>query len=950
MAVKESEKTYIECRIFLLGEKNVGKKSFIGRLLNLPSTTIIRNYEAEKDFNKKMEELTKKIEEEEAFMNQSKEDRYKSIKNRNESNTLNNSTTQIKKSSQISESKDSNLKINEKEKQKIQMIRKINSGYKVNFLPSKIAKSKVYHRPPIPEFPSKLFNIFKTKMIFKPYFISPAEDILFDSNSKDDEDSDYEFEKEHKLTMKGVKRDINQIMNIKNTMIELDKISGYTIYIYYIFLFLYDTTEYSSFETVIKYFDRLEAKYNITKDDSLIPCIIGNKSDRNSLFNEEQTKTLNEFITKYNIKHYDISTKPFFNFSKFYSQFIIDNLGPKHEFFEENNFKDELRKIIENKSTFSKAERTAVTTNDKYPGPEYDLNIYSFNSMKELKEALINKKTRFNKKIYVNKQGPIISNSKSAKEIANTDNKEKRDVMYIESGGTLNKPIFGFSFGISKGRLNLVKARRDLNQVRAKNLIESIEGDSSINLRSSTINYKSENYLEEASARKSLIQSNRIKERQKKLKKIEKIHHDNLEKIAAEKEAQRNLIIPTLRRSSSAPDFMNITNENKQKYYEVVFGKNKEYLDKFNKRRILIEQEKIREEKIREEKRIIKLIQEEKNKKDEAEKKRIEDERKEKFRIRMSSTRSLGEYRKTELGGNYPTIKDEFEILVQKNMQKSQIKREFKPRFEEIKKEKINNVYKDQEIWKQWEENKQIISNKGRLRKFLEGRKRKEMVQKENVKKLEKQNEEIQKIRREIYLEKGYGDPLKLKEINYSQVEEASPKYSLKGRNIQRQKRDNEDTNNFLLGQDKEIINYIKNVQMNRPLPNINIVKPNLPRVIFSKAERFIAHKNAYEGKVELFKDGIFAPKTQEDFFSQGTFSKDDRRSLAKKEKSPSPCDYVIKSSFEVIAEKGKKISEIREQNKEKEKNKRKFINNEIKKIIEKEKEMQITSNTKNQN
>ena len=38
MTVKESEKTYIECRIFVLGERNVGKKSFINRLLNLPST------------------------------------------------------------------------------------------------------------------------------------------------------------------------------------------------------------------------------------------------------------------------------------------------------------------------------------------------------------------------------------------------------------------------------------------------------------------------------------------------------------------------------------------------------------------------------------------------------------------------------------------------------------------------------------------------------------------------------------------------------------------------------------------------------------------------------------------------------------------------------------------------------------------------------------------------
>ena len=30
--MKESDKTYIECRFLLLGEKNVGKKSFINRL------------------------------------------------------------------------------------------------------------------------------------------------------------------------------------------------------------------------------------------------------------------------------------------------------------------------------------------------------------------------------------------------------------------------------------------------------------------------------------------------------------------------------------------------------------------------------------------------------------------------------------------------------------------------------------------------------------------------------------------------------------------------------------------------------------------------------------------------------------------------------------------------------------------------------------------------------
>ena len=50
MAKKESEKTYIECRLFILGERNVGKKSFIGKLLNVSSTSMIRNHEAENEF------------------------------------------------------------------------------------------------------------------------------------------------------------------------------------------------------------------------------------------------------------------------------------------------------------------------------------------------------------------------------------------------------------------------------------------------------------------------------------------------------------------------------------------------------------------------------------------------------------------------------------------------------------------------------------------------------------------------------------------------------------------------------------------------------------------------------------------------------------------------------------------------------------------------------------
>lgn len=913
MAVKESEKTYIECRIFILGDRNVGKKSFINRLLNLPSTSDIRDFEAEKEFNKKIEELTKKIEEEEEFIRQSEEEKFRHFKNKNDSVTLGNTSSMNKKINQISESKDkANSQINGKENKKSKKI--IEAGYKINFLPSKIAKSKIYHRPPLPEFPSKLFNIFKIKMLFKPYYITPAEDLLYDSNPKDDEDSDYEFEKEYRLNIKGMKKDINKIMDLKKTVIDIDKLSGYTIYIYHIFLFIYDMTNYSSFETLMKYFERFESKYDITNDETIIPCIIGNKKDKNILFNEEQNKTFTEFVNKYNLKYYEISTKPFYNFSKFYSQLIIDNFSPMHATFQENNFKEELRKIIENKSNFSKAIRSSLSSIEKNPGPEYDLNIFSFNSMKELRDALINKKTRFYRKIFANKQGPVINYSRSTRDILNTDNKDKKSVMYISSGGILNKPITGYTFGTVNGRLNLVKSRRDLIKERNKDLIESIEGDCVLNIKNMEINIKPENYFDEASARKNFIQSKRIIERREKLEKIEKMHQTNLEKIAAEKEAQKNSIIPSLRRSSSTPDVIALTNENKERYYDVVFGKNKEYLNKFNKRRLEIEKEKIREEKER-----IKLLDEEREKqrKKEIEKekeKKKENRRREKFRLRMNTSKSKSTFDIQTLDEkpNYPIIKDEFEILLEKNMKRNNTIREFKPRFEEIKKEKINNPYNDQEIWKKWETNKEIISRKGRLKKFLDSRKAKELNHKLNVKKIEKQIDEIQQIRREIIMEKGYEDPLKIKQINYSQVEESGPKYTIKGRNMPRKKENSDDTNTFLFGQDKDVIDYIKNVQMNRPLPNINYVKPNLPSVVFSKAERFLNYNKSFEGSDDLFKDGNFAPKTQENFNIKGTFSKDEKRSLEKKEKSPSPCEYNIKSSFEIIVEKGKLVSDIR--------------------------------------
>ena len=101
-------------------------------------------------------------------------------------------------------------------------------------------------RPPIPEYPAKIFNLYKTKIAVKMYYINPAEELPYDFEPRDDEDSEYEMEKTHKISFKGVKQDIIDKMNIKQTIIDEDKLLNYHIKVLNIFKVPFPTIEYSS--------------------------------------------------------------------------------------------------------------------------------------------------------------------------------------------------------------------------------------------------------------------------------------------------------------------------------------------------------------------------------------------------------------------------------------------------------------------------------------------------------------------------------------------------------------------------------------------------------------------------------------------------------------------------------------------------------------------------------
>jgi len=906
--MNEYEKNYIECRLFILGDRNVGKKSFIEKLISVPSTSLIRNIEAEKEFNKVLEGIAKENKQNEEYyymnlqdnrFNSTVKDNYNSIKKLNKNKSL--------EKDRFSKTKN-NFDINNKflDYNPNNIDGKRNKFIMKSFIENQVLTNR-YRRPPIPEYPAKLFNINKSKIILKPFYIFPAEELPDYYNNTDNNDEDFIIEGDTKISLKGIINDINKKLNMKRTMIEEDKLSGYKIFIYNLFIFIYDLSNFDSFENLILYYDKINNKYDINNnDENFITCIIGNKKDKKANLSKEQENKYNEFIKKNNSSfNYEISTKPFFNFDKFFYDFFLETLNYYHEsLFNEYNFKVNFGKIALNRNTFPKSVREIVDPTKNNPGPNYDLNIYGYNTTKELKEIFNDKKKRFNKKIFSNKQGPIFYKSKILKDLI--EKERFSDLGYISQskGGVLNKPVKGYSFGIVKGRLDLIKSRKDMILRRNKSLRDNLEGNCTLYNSHQEYKSKDEEYFENVIQRKNEIFSTKNQENHIKYEKKVEINKNNLKALEAKNEEKKNLIIKKLKlfKSSSSPNLLvsSLTDENKtekdfnkQRFCDVVYPKNQEHMEHYTKKRIYINKNKKYSETPGPNAYDIRTNMLDPNK----------------GRLILGKRKDI-EYGRID--PSFPDFKDEFEILVEKAQKIGNIEKFYRPRFKEIIREKDPGPYHDQEIWKKWGRNKRKFEKSGHIKDFLEYRKQKLNERNENLIKINEEKKQIQEISRAILLKKGYDDPALIKDINYSLVEESSPKYTIKGK-INQKTFNYEDYGSLIINDNDEAMEAIKNDQLNRPLPDLNYVRPKLPSITFSKAERFVKNKK-YEGPTFLFKDGIFEPKTQKDFFIKEPFSGMAQRTYLgnMKGNTPSPAEYKIKSTFEIIAEKGKKISENR--------------------------------------
>ena len=78
---------------------------------------------------------------------------------------------------------------------------------------------KIY-RQPVSEYPAKLYCVNVNKIVIKLFCITKAEKRPFDYIPQDD-DEEYVLEKEHNFLFDGIRKDLNEKLEIKDTIISL---------------------------------------------------------------------------------------------------------------------------------------------------------------------------------------------------------------------------------------------------------------------------------------------------------------------------------------------------------------------------------------------------------------------------------------------------------------------------------------------------------------------------------------------------------------------------------------------------------------------------------------------------------------------------------------------------------------------------------------------------------
>ena len=770
----------------------------------------------------------------------------------------------------------------------------------------------------------KIFIVGKTRLEFNFFPIKSAEEkIMTGLNDARDEDEEVKFGNQL-INFKSIQEEIRNYL-IKEKKDESSDINN-------LFLFVYDLKNFSTFKKLELYYNKLNDYFKI--DNNYIKALLGNKVDSKIVVPKKDKDYLETFLKNNpELKYYEISTYNYFNFENFFEMLFKDIISPSYEELQKPTFLNRFHLVLHSRPTLSRAERKIHKINDvPFLADGENPDVYAYpEDRAEFRRTFSNmKKGRYGFKIFINKQGPIFPAIDKTSQDKNKhggflskpgtafgrDKKAKTAIGFgnweinnrnKEIREALQTNIPGYSLGIRGGKFDFRKERKDKFKEREEELKSAFQehyARSLLDRKEVSNNKKDFDYRE----RKKEI----LKQIVEKMQDNENRHLQDRKKNIQDKE---NLLKEKIDKIKS-----------KQDKYQRIYEKNQQQI--MQKRQEMSHPKTAISRKSKLSKDLPNYTLYDITTKHDPNKG---------WTMGMKYTYNPN---KNKDDPDFPNLKSEFEKIV--NHPKYAEIKYTAPRFKE---EKIVKPSNDEKYYDDTEERLKIKNNREKsernmkIKKFLMDQKKNAKKVQENKKNLQEAREmELEELKEQIIKprngEYDSGANLDYVDINYKLVEEASPNYTMKGRYNHGSIFDMPDNYSLINNEDDEDENKIgsngkpiqdEEYKKSLPVPQYNAVRPSLPTYSFSKATRFHS-KPLYQPSpnavpVMPFQDGKFKPDEVKSFFQgkEGLYKAKKDNEL-KNNGIPGPGQYRIKGFAEILAEKGKKISDIKDGIKRKEK------------------------------
>ena len=770
----------------------------------------------------------------------------------------------------------------------------------------------------------KIFIVGKTRLEFNFFPIKSAEEkIMTGLNDARDEDEEVKFGNQL-INFKSIQEEIRNYL-IKEKKDESSDINN-------LFLFVYDLKNFSTFKKLELYYNKLNDYFKI--DNNYIKALLGNKVDSKIVVPKKDKDYLETFLKNNpELKYYEISTYNYFNFENFFEMLFKDIISPSYEELQKPTFLNRFHLVLHSRPTLSRAERKIHKINDvPFLAEGENPDVYAYpEDRAEFRRTFSNmKKGRYGFKIFINKQGPIFPAIDKTSQDKNKhggflskpgtafgrDKKAKTAIGFgnweinnrnKEIREALQTNIPGYSLGIRGGKFDFRKERKDKFKEREEELKSAFQehyARSLLDRKEVSNNKKDFDYRE----RKKEI----LKQIVEKMQDNENRHLQDRKKNIQDKE---NLLKEKIDKIKS-----------KQDKYQRIYEKNQQQI--MQKRQEMSHPKTAISRKSKLSKDLPNYTLYDITTKHDPNKG---------WTMGMKYTYNPN---KNKDDPDFPNLKSEFEKIV--NHPKYAEIKYTAPRFKEEKIVKPSNnekYYDDTEERLKIKNNREKSERNMKIKKFLMDQKKNAKKVQENKKNLQEAREmELEELKEQIIKprngEYDSGANLDYVDINYKLVEEASPNYTMKGRYNHGSIFDMPDNYSLINNEDDEDENKIgsngkpiqdEEYKKSLPVPQYNAVRPSLPTYSFSKATRFHS-KPLYQPSpnavpVMPFQDGKFKPDEVKSFFQgkEGLYKAKKDNEL-KNNGIPGPGQYRIKGFAEILAEKGKKISDIKDGIKRKEK------------------------------